>query len=128
MSQSPQQQQPPGNEGDLTPAADHGENSYHGSGRLQGKVAVVTGADSGIGKAVAIAYAREGADVLISYLSEHDDAADTKKWVEAAGRRALLVPGDLAHPAQCRNVIAEAVNEFGRVDILVSNAAFQAST
>src|ERR1700710_907584 len=125
MSQSPQQQQPPGNEGDLTPAADHGENSYHGSGRLQGKVAVVTGADSGIGKAVAIAYAREGADVLISYLSEHDDAEDTRSWVEAAGQKAVLVPGDLSDPAHCRHVIATAVSEFGRVDVLVSNAAFQ---
>src|SRR6195952_896394 len=125
MSQPPQQQEPPGQEGDLTPTADHGENSYHGSSRLQGKVAVVTGADSGIGKAVAIAYAREGADVLISYLNEHDDAEDTKTWVEAAGQKAVLVPGDLADPAHCRQVIATAVNEFGRIDILVNNAAFQ---
>ncbi|MCU1481828.1 MAG: short-chain dehydrogenase/reductase [Subtercola sp.] len=125
MSQPPQQQQPPGSESDLTPAADHGEKSYQGSGRLRGKVAVVTGADSGIGKAVAIAYAREGADVLISYLSEHDDAEDTKTWVEAAGQKAVLVPGDLADPAHCRQVIATAVSEFGRIDILVSNAAFQ---
>src|SRR6195952_281653 len=125
MSQPPQQQQPPGYEGDLTPAADHGEKSYQGSGRLRGKVAVVTGADSGIGKAVAIAYAREGADVVISYLSEHDDAEDTKTWVEAAGRKVVLVPGDLADPAYCRQVIATTVTEFGRIDILVSNAAFQ---
>ncbi|WP_127782311.1 SDR family oxidoreductase [Rhodococcus sp. X156] len=121
----PAQQQPPGTEQDLTPRADHGEQSYRGSGRLEGKAAVITGADSGIGKAVAIAYAREGADVVISYLDEHEDAEDTRKWVEAAGRRAILVPGDLAEPAHCRAVVSRAVEELGRVDVLVSNAAFQ---
>jgi NAD(P)-dependent dehydrogenase (short-subunit alcohol dehydrogenase family) len=86
---------------------------------------VITGADSGIGKAVAIAFAREGADVLISYLDEHEDARDTATWVTEAGRQAVLVPGDLADPAHCRAVIARAVEEFGRVDVLVSNAATQ---
>ncbi|MCU1478581.1 MAG: short-chain dehydrogenase/reductase [Subtercola sp.] len=127
MNQPAQQQEVPGTEGELTPAADHGERTYQGSGRLDGKAAVITGADSGIGKAVAIAYAREGADVLISYLNEHEDAEDTKKWVEAAGRTAILVPGDLADAAHCRHIIATAVEQFGRVDILVSNAAFQMS-
>jgi len=88
---------------------------------------VVTGADSGIGKAVAIAFAREGADVVISYLDEHEDAEDTRKWVRDAGRTAVLVPGDLTDAAHCRTVIDHAVQEFGRVDILVSNAAFQAT-
>ena len=125
MSQPEQQQEPPGTERQMDPGPDHGEESYRGSGRLAGKAAVITGADSGIGKAVAIAFAREGADVLISYLNEHDDAKDTAHWVEQAGRRAVLVPGDLTDPARCRAVIAKAVEEFGRVDILVSNAAFQ---
>jgi hypothetical protein len=125
MSQPEQQQEPPGHERQMEPVPDHGEHSYRGSGRLAGKAAVITGADSGIGKAVAIAFAREGADVLISYLNEHNDAKDTKRWVEEAGRTAVLVPGDLVDPAHCRAVIAKAVEEFGRVDILVSNAAFQ---
>jgi NAD(P)-dependent dehydrogenase (short-subunit alcohol dehydrogenase family) len=87
----------------------------------------VTGADSGIGKAVAIAFAREGADVVISYLDEHEDAEDTRKWVEDAGRTAVLVPGDLTGAANCRTVIDRAVQQFGRIDILVSNAAFRAT-
>jgi NAD(P)-dependent dehydrogenase (short-subunit alcohol dehydrogenase family) len=127
MSQPAQQQNPPGTEQQMSPAPDHGEASYRGSGRLAGKAAVVTGADSGIGKAVAIAFAREGADVVISYLDEHEDAEDTRKWVEDAGRTAVLVPGDLTDAANCRTVIDRAVQEFGRVDILVSNAAFQAT-
>jgi NADP-dependent 3-hydroxy acid dehydrogenase YdfG len=127
MSQPAQQQDPPGTEQQMRPAPDHGEASYRGSGRLAGKAAVVTGADSGIGKAVAIAFAREGADVVISYLDEHKDAEDTRKWVEDAGRTAVLVPGDLTDAANCRTVIDRAVREFGRVDILVSNAAFQAT-
>src|SRR4051794_1409794 len=109
MSQPPQEQEPPGVESEMEPRPDHGEHSYRGSGRLAGKVAVVTGGDSGIGKAVAIAYAREGADVLISYLDEHDDARDAAHWVEDAGRKAVLVPGDLADPAHCRAVVAKAV-------------------
>lgn len=122
-----QQQTPPGTTGEMTPTPDHGEESYKGSGRLEGKKTVITGADSGIGRAVAIAFAREGADVLISYLDEHEDAQETAKWVEQAGRKAVLVPGDLADPAHCRAVIAKAVEEFGQVDVLVSNAAFQMS-
>ncbi|MHA7207590.1 SDR family oxidoreductase [Arthrobacter sp. MDT1-65] len=125
MSQPAQQQDPPGTTEAIYPTPDHGEQSYRGSGRLTGKKAVITGGDSGIGRAVAIAYAREGADVLISYLNEDDDARETARWVEEAGRRAVLFPGDLADPATCRAVIDKAVEEFGRVDILVSNAAFQ---
>ncbi|MDO9395729.1 MAG: SDR family oxidoreductase [Herbiconiux sp.] len=123
--QPPQTQDVPGVEAELRPRADHGEQSYVGTGVLAGKVALITGADSGIGKAVAIAYAREGADVAVSYLSEHEDAQDTEHWVTEAGRRALLLPGDLQDPAHCREVVARTVAEFGRVDILVSNAAFQ---
>jgi len=125
MSQPEQTQVPPGQTSDMTPRPDHGEESYVGSGRLEGKVAVITGADSGIGKAVAIAFAREGADVVIAYLDEHVDAEDTLELVEAAGRSALLVPGDLANPAECRALVAAAVDRFGRVDVLVHNAAFQ---
>ncbi|MCS5732454.1 glucose 1-dehydrogenase [Herbiconiux daphne] len=120
-----QQQEVPGTEAALEPKADHGETSYTGTGKLDGKIAVITGGDSGIGKAVAIAYAREGAHVVVSYLSEHEDAEDTRDWVEKAGRRALLVPGDLADPAHCRDLIARTVAEFGRIDVLVNNAAFQ---
>jgi len=111
----------------MTPTPDHGEHSYRGTGRLAGKTAVITGADSGIGRAVAIAYAREGADLLLSYLDEHEDAKETQRWVEDAGRRAVVVPGDLSEPATCRDVISRAVSEFGGLDILVSNAAFQAT-
>ncbi len=125
MSQPAQQQDTPGTTDAMDPTPDHGEQSYRGNGRLTGKKAVITGGDSGIGRAVAIAYAREGADVLISYLNEDDDARETARWVEEAGRQAVLFPGDLADPATCRAVIDRAVQEFGRVDILVSNAAFQ---
>jgi NAD(P)-dependent dehydrogenase (short-subunit alcohol dehydrogenase family) len=126
QGEQPQQQQDvPGRTADMDPRPDHGERSYRGSGRMEGKATVVTGADSGIGKAVAIAFAREGADVVVSYLDEHDDARDTAKWIEEAGRRAILVPGDLQDPAHCRAVIDTAVEELGRVDVLVSNAAFQ---
>jgi len=109
----------------MQPRPDCGEDSYRGHGRLEGKAALVTGADSGIGRAVAIAFAREGADVLISYLSEDDDATETAKYVEDAGRRAVLVPGDLADPQHCRDVVEKAVEEFGRIDVLVNNAAYQ---
>jgi hypothetical protein len=109
----------------MRPRPDHGEETYQGSGRLAGKAGVITGADSGIGRAVAIAYAREGADVLISYLDEQEDARETASWVEHAGRTAVLTPGDIASPAHCRAVIDAAVTEFGRVDVLVSNAAQQ---
>lgn len=127
MTMPKQQQQPPGREADLNPQADHGESSYRGSARLHDKATVITGADSGIGRAVALAYAREGADVLISYLNEHDDAQETARLVEQAGRRAILVPGDLADPAHCRAIVERAVAEFGRIDVLVNNAAFQRS-
>jgi len=119
--------QPPGSEAEMTPQADHGEESYRGCDKLTGRAAVITGGDSGIGRAVAIAYAREGADVLISYLNEQEDAdaQETARHVEAAGRRCVLVPGDIADAAHCREVIERAVAEFGRIDILVNNAAFQ---
>lgn len=125
MNQPAQQQEPPGRTGQMNPRPDHGEESYRGSGRLAGKAAVITGADSGIGRAVAIAFAREGADVVVSYLDEHEDAEETRTWVEEAGRKAVLVPGDLADPAHCRAVIDKAVVEFGKIDVLVSNAAQQ---
>ncbi|RMI31257.1 glucose 1-dehydrogenase [Nocardia stercoris] len=120
-----QQQQAPGTQSQMVPRPDCGEDSYRGSGKLTGKVAVITGADSGIGRAVAIAFAREGADVLLSYLDEHDDAQEVADLVRADGRRAVLVPGDLSDPAHCRAVIDRAITEFGRVDVLVSNAAYQ---
>ncbi|UDY24779.1 SDR family oxidoreductase [Nocardioides sp. Kera G14] len=125
QQQPPQQQEPPGSSAAMEPRPDCGEESYVGHGRLEGKVAVITGGDSGIGRAVAIAFAREGADVVISYLDEHEDAQDTASYVEKAGRRAVLVPGDLSQPQQCRDVIDKAFEEFGRLDVLVSNAAFQ---
>ena len=120
-----QQQTPPGTEKELTPQADHGEESYKGSGRLQDKKVVITGGDSGIGRAVCIAFAREGADLLISYLNEDEDAQETARLVEQAGRKAVLIPGDIAEPAHCRAIIARAVEEFGRIDVLINNAAFQ---
>ena len=120
-----QQQQVPGVQSAMSPVPDCGENSYRGSGRLTGKRAVITGGDSGIGRAVAIAYAREGADVLIAYLNEDEDAAEVARLVEDAGRKCVLVPGDLAEPAHCRAVIDRAAAEFGGIDVLVSNAAFQ---
>jgi NAD(P)-dependent dehydrogenase (short-subunit alcohol dehydrogenase family) len=119
------QQQPPGTLAAMHRKPDHGEDSYRGSGRLNGKKAIITGGDSGIGRAVAIAFAREGADVLISYLSEDDDARDTARLVEDAGRQAVLVRGDLADPTICQRVVDTAVEVFGRVDILVNNAAYQ---
>jgi NAD(P)-dependent dehydrogenase (short-subunit alcohol dehydrogenase family) len=125
MSFPEQQQQPPGLTDKLDPRPDHGEQSYTGSGKLAGKVALITGADSGIGKAVAIAYAREGADVVIGYLSETEDAEDTAKWVHDAGRKALVIAGDLADPQHCRELVEKTVAEFGQLDVLVSNAAFQ---
>ncbi|CEA08841.1 General stress protein 39 [Arthrobacter saudimassiliensis] len=125
MSQPAQQQDVPGIQSKMEPIPDCGEQSYRGSGKLKGKKAVITGADSGIGRAVAIAFAREGADVLISYLNEDDDARDTARLVEEAGQKAVLVPGDLDTAAQCRRVIDTAVQEFGRIDVLVHNAAFQ---
>ncbi|WP_426119188.1 SDR family oxidoreductase [Kocuria sp. LHG3120] len=127
MSQPEQQQEVPGVQAAMTPVPDCGEHGYRGSGKLAGKAAIITGGDSGIGRAAAIAYAREGADVLIAYLEEDDDAQDTARWIEEAGRRAVLVRGDLSDPAHCRAVVERAVQEFGRIDVLVSNAAYQMS-
>jgi NAD(P)-dependent dehydrogenase (short-subunit alcohol dehydrogenase family) len=125
MSMPEQQQDAPGTTSAMNPAPDHGEDSYKGSGRLEGKIAIITGADSGIGKATAIAFAREGADVVISYLEEEEDAQSTRELVEAAGRTAVLFAGDLSEAAQCRALVERTVSEFGRVDVLVHNAAFQ---
>jgi NAD(P)-dependent dehydrogenase (short-subunit alcohol dehydrogenase family) len=111
----------------MSPPADHGEESYRGSGRLQGKAALVTGADSGIGRAVALAFAREGADVAIGYLAEDEDARETQRLVEAAGRKAVLVPGDISDDQTCQQIVATAVGALGHLDILVNNAAFQGS-
>lgn len=121
------EQQTPGKLADMDPAPDHGEESYKGNGRLTGKRAVITGGDSGIGRAVAIAFAREGADVLIAYLNEHEDAQDTAKWIEQAGRKAVLVSGDIQDENHCKTIIQQAVDELGGLDILVNNAAFQMS-
>lgn len=122
-----QKQAAPGTEDQMKPLADHGEESYKGSGKLKGKKAIITGGDSGIGKAIAIAFAREGADVLISYLDdiETKDAEDSAKWVEEAGQKAILVKGDIRKESHCKKIIDRAVKEFGRIDILVNNAAFQ---
>jgi NAD(P)-dependent dehydrogenase (short-subunit alcohol dehydrogenase family) len=121
-----QRQEKPGLTSRMTPTPDHGEESYVGKGLLADRVALVTGGDSGIGRAVAIAYAREGADVAISYLPvEQSDAEDTARWVEKAGRRCLLLPGDLADEAHCRDLVAQTVARLGGIDILVNNAAAQ---
>lgn len=124
----PGQTQPmPGTTAKMNPRPDHGENSYRGSGRLKGMKAIITGADSGIGRAVAIAYAREGADVLISYLEEDEDAQEVGALIEKAGRKAVLVCGDIQNPEHCRTIVQKAVQELGGIDILVNNAAHQAS-
>jgi NAD(P)-dependent dehydrogenase (short-subunit alcohol dehydrogenase family) len=120
-----QEQQPPGREAEMQPLADHGEESYVGHGRLTDRVALITGADSGIGRAVAIAFAREGADLLCSYWKEDEDAAETKRLVEDAGRRCITVPGDIGDREHCRALVERAVGELGRLDVLVNNAAFQ---
>jgi hypothetical protein len=111
----------------MDPVPDHGEQSYKGSGRLSGKRAIITGGDSGIGRAVALAYAREGADILISYLSEDDDAKATAALIDEAGRKAVLVRGDVQEPRHCAAIIEKAVAELGGIDILVNNAAHQAT-
>jgi NAD(P)-dependent dehydrogenase (short-subunit alcohol dehydrogenase family) len=117
---------PPGSEAELTPRADHGEESYRGLGRLKDRVALITGGDSGIGRAIAIAYAREGADVLISYMPEEErDAEETCSWVERAERKAVRLPGDIRDEGHCQSMVETAFREFGRLDILVNNAAFQ---
>lgn len=122
-----QQQDMPGDTDAMMPKPDHGEESYEGHGRLKDRVAVITGGDSGIGRAIAIAYAREGADVVISYWDEHDDAKETAEWVEKAGRRAVLVPGDVKDETYCNGLVDRAFDEFGRLDILINNAAHQAT-
>jgi NAD(P)-dependent dehydrogenase (short-subunit alcohol dehydrogenase family) len=123
----PEQEQPlPGSDAQMKPEADHGEESYvGGSGRLAGMAALITGADSGIGRAVALAYAREGADVLVSYLSEQADAQETCRLVEEAGRRAVAMAGDIADEEHCNALVERAVSEFGRIDVLINNAAHQ---
>jgi NAD(P)-dependent dehydrogenase (short-subunit alcohol dehydrogenase family) len=120
-----QRQEPPGHTSEMSPKPDHGEESYKGSGKLAGKVALITGADSGIGRAVAIAFAREGADVLVSYLDEHDDARETIGWVEKAGRRGIAVAGDVSEEQHCNDLVTRTVQELGSLDILVNNAAHQ---
>jgi NAD(P)-dependent dehydrogenase (short-subunit alcohol dehydrogenase family) len=109
----------------MQPIPDHGEESYVGSGKLNGKVALITGGDSGIGRAVAIAFAREGADIVLSYLNEHEDARSTADLIEQAGRKVAVVPGDITSEKHCQSLVQTAVHELGGLDILVNNAAFQ---
>jgi len=125
--QQPEQElEHPGLESEMRPASDYGEDTYRGSGRLEGRSAIVTGGDSGIGRAVALAFAREGADVLISYLPEEEpDAQETAQDVEESGKKAVMMPGDIGDEAQCRRLIERAISEFGKIDILVNNAAYQ---
>jgi NAD(P)-dependent dehydrogenase (short-subunit alcohol dehydrogenase family) len=125
MTDKERQQEPPGTTGAMRERPDHGEDSYRGSGRLAGKRTLITGGDSGIGRAAAIAFAREGADVAIAYLNEHEDARETAALVEKEGRKALLLPGDLTDRAHCRSVIEQTVRQLGGLDVLVNNAAFQ---
>lgn len=115
----------PGSEAEMRTKPDFGEATYRGHGRLEGRVALVTGADSGIGRAVALAFAREGADVAIAYLCEHEDAKETERVVREAGRRAILLPGDLAEASVCERIVDETVKQLGRLDVVVNNAAFQ---
>jgi NAD(P)-dependent dehydrogenase (short-subunit alcohol dehydrogenase family) len=122
----PQQQQaPPGSEESMEPRADHGEQTYRGSQRLAGKAAIITGGDSGIGRAIAIAFAREGANVLISYLNEDEDAQKTCRLIEESGGKAVALAGDISNEAQCQKIIEQAVQSFGKIDVLINNAAFQ---
>jgi NAD(P)-dependent dehydrogenase (short-subunit alcohol dehydrogenase family) len=109
----------------MEPQPDYGEQSYKGLGRLKDRVALITGGDSGIGRAVCLAFAREGADVAFAYLNEGDDADHTRRVVEGSGRQALALAGDLASEAWCRELVDETVKRFGRIDVLVNNAAFQ---
>ena len=120
-----QAQATPGATDAMRPKPDHGEASYKGCSRLLDKKVLLTGGDSGIGRAIAIAFAREGADLLISYLDEHEDAKSTKRFVEDAGRRCVLAPGDIADPAHCRKLVRKAIDAFGRIDVVVNNAAHQ---
>lgn len=118
-------QQPPGSSTEMRQKPDYGEESYKGFGRLKGRKALVTGADSGIGRAVALAFAREGADVLISYLNEDEDARETARLVQDAGRKAVTVPGTIEDVRHCEELVKRAEKEFGGLDLLVNNAAFQ---
>jgi len=118
---------PAGTEREMDPPADHGEESYRGHGLLNGRSAVITGADSGIGRAVAIAFAREGANVCISYLDEEEDARETERLVREAGRRVLRIGGDIRSEEHCASIIEQAIAAFGSIDILVNNAAFQST-
>ena len=121
-----QMDQHPGLEQDMAPEPDYGVETYRGSGRLEGKKTIITGGDSGIGRAVALAFAREGADVLISYLAEEEqDASETARVVEDAGKKCVRAPGDISEESQCQALIQKAVDEFGRIDVLVDNAAHQ---
>jgi NAD(P)-dependent dehydrogenase (short-subunit alcohol dehydrogenase family) len=116
----------PGLESQMDMRPDYGEETYRGSGRLTGKAAIVTGGDSGIGRAVALAFAREGADVLISYLEEEEsDARDTVRIVQESGKKAVPVPGDIRNESHCQRIVDQAVQEFGKIDVLVNNAAYQ---
>ena len=126
-SKKQKKQKAPGIEREMRPQADHGEKSYRGSGKLQGLSAIITGGDSGIGRAVAIAFAREGADVAIGYFSEREegDALETVRWIEQAGRRAIRQRFNVQQPAQCKRFVDKVAKEFGRLDILVNNAAYQ---
>lgn len=116
---------PPARDADMDPRPDYGEAHYRGSGRLSGRKAIITGDDSGIGRAVALAFAREGADVLVSYYDEHDDARETCRLVESAGRKAVALAGDVKDPKHCRAIVDKAVSAFGQIDVLVNNAADQ---
>jgi NAD(P)-dependent dehydrogenase (short-subunit alcohol dehydrogenase family) len=120
-----QKQAVPGSQKRMDPYPDCGEQSYKGTGRLAGKIALITGGDSGIGRAVAIAFAREGADLAIGYLDEHEDAEETARWVKEAGRQCLLLPGDIANKDTCQQLVDKTVEAYGRIDVLVNNAAFQ---
>jgi NAD(P)-dependent dehydrogenase (short-subunit alcohol dehydrogenase family) len=122
-----QHQRFPGSDRQMQPSPDHGEKTYQGTGKLQGRAALITGGDSGIGRAVALAYAREGADVLISYLDEEEDARESVQLVTSAGRKAVPVAGDIRDQNHCQRLVEEALAEFGRLDILINNAAYQMS-
>ncbi len=120
-----QEQEMPGTEQKMNPKPDHGEESYKGSGKLKNRKALITGGDSGIGKAVALAFAREGADIVISYLNEHEDAAEIEKLIQKEGRKVLLIPGDISEEAHCKQLIEQTVAGIGGIDIIVNNAAYQ---